>query len=737
MSLLHKVLFLLLLQILFLFGTLYAQSDSLLNEFNKIPKTAENISKLIDLSFEITDYNVDSALHCAIQIQQISIPPNNYELYCKSLINIGTISKISGNYGEANQYLSESLEYAEKHNLISCAIISLYQIGDLNRCIGLFDQSLLYLYLSKNLAHKNKVNQQHPELYDRISSTFFQLAENGQQIYKLTKIPNQNEFNLEKSTPQDYIKLCKTYADSALLFSELNHNNRTKLSSLNLLGAYYRHQQNYDKAIEYFGKAVELAKQTNCKIDISNYYTNIAGTYFAQKQYEKAIDYGLEAYRMAEELNILVYKSTAANILRLSYIEMKDFENALTYQNLEACARASMISLQNLNQIAELDKKYQTEQKLKEIEHQKNLLDLKNAEVFRRNIVIVCMLIAFIIIVVGIFYVHKQKAVVIKQKKEIHEKNEVLYSQKEKIEKQYKRLEKLDIFKESLTHTLVHDLKNPLSQIMLHNGNPTVQLSVQKMMRLITNMLDVEKYETTQFKLNKETHSLYELLHEIKQEHKLSLLEKNLNLILNFHDYKVKADKDLIMRVFDNLLSNAIRYSPLNSNIDVFAQNVDENTIQIGIKNYGSSIPEEGIPHIFDKYRNFEKINSSSHRSTGLGLAFCKMAVEAHQQKIAVRNEPDGVLFSFSLEGEKSKYQSIDKEENTSEIVLTETEKNILKPYFAPLENFEVYQISDILEVLNEIQQESENINAIKQQIINAAFAGNVERYKQIIHLVN
>jgi len=256
-------------------------------------------------------------------------------------------------------------------------------------------------------------------------------------------------------------------------------------------------------------------------------------------------------------------------------------------------------------------------------------------------------------------------------------------------------------------------------------------------MRLITNMLDVEKYETTQFKLNKETHSLYELLHEIKQEHKLSLLEKNLNLILNFHDYKVKADKDLIMRVFDNLLSNAIRYSPLNSNIDVFAQNVDENTIQIGIKNYGSSIPEEAIPHIFDKYRNFEKINSSSHRSTGLGLAFCKMAVEAHQQKIAVRNEPDGVLFSFSLEGEKSKYQSIDKEENTSEIVLTETEKNILKPYFAPLENFEVYQISDILEVLNEIQQESENINAIKQQIINAAFAGNVERYKQIIHLVN
>ncbi len=338
----------------------------------------------------------------------------------------------------------------------------------------------------------------------------------------------------------------------------------------------------------------------------------------------------------------------------------------------------------------------------------------------------------------------KLEEIVAQRTHELQNKNIVLATQKEEIEtqsekiiEQYERLEKLDHFKESLTHTLVHDLKNPLSQITLNNDNPTVQLSVRKMMRLITNMLDVEKYETTQFKLNKENHSLHEMLQEIKKEHELSLQEKNLNLNLNFDNYTVNTDKDIIMRVFDNLLSNAIRFSPLNQNIDVFAQNVDENTIQIGIKNYGDTIPEEALPHIFDKYRHEEKSIKSTHRSTGLGLAFCKMAIEAHQQKISVRNESDGVVFSFTLSGEKPSQQIINKEEVIQEMLLTDAEKSILKPYFERLQKLEVYEISDILEILNEITQETENINALKQQIRNAAFACNVALYDHIIRFQN
>ena len=731
----NRVLLLLVLQFNLLIGKLAAQPDSLLHEFKKIPKTAANISRLIDLSYNLTDYKVDSALNCAYQIRQISLPDNDYKLHCEILINLGNIAKLSGKYDESNKYLFQALEIAEKNNLISFKIMSLCQIGDLNRCIGLLDLSLYYLYLSKNLAHKNKVSQQYPELYEHISSSFYELTEHTHPKFKLTKIPFQTEFNLESSATDVYYKLCKIYVDSALIISDLKNDNRTKLSCLNLLGAYYRQNQNFDKAIGYFSKAIELAGQINYKIDVPNYYTNIARTYFANKQYNKAIEYGLKAYQLAVDLNILVYKSTAAYILRISFIEMKDYKNALEYQTIEAGTREEMNSQQNWNKISELDKKYQSGQKQKEIEYQKNLLDLKNAEVYRGNIIIASLFIAFILIVIGIFYIQNQKTVVFKQKDKIQAQNEILLAQKEEIVNQYQKLEKLDQFKKTLTHALVHDLKNPLSQIVHNTENPTVQLSVRKMMRLIMNMLDVEKYETTQFKLNYETHSLYELLGEIKREQELSLKEKNLDLNLNFDDYLVKADKDIMMRVFDNLLTNAIRFSPQNRNIDVFAEKSGDDSVHIGIKNYGDPIPVEALPYIFDKYRQFQQKEGKGYQTTGLGLTFCKMALEAQGQKIEAKNGEDGVVFTFSLNGNinHSQMQHIVKED--FRITLSNDEKAVLQPFFDRLKNIEVYEVSDILLVLNEIPAETENITALKQQISDAAFATNLELYCQIIHL--
>ena len=280
----NKVILLLFLQIIFLIGHLTAQPDSLLVEFKKTPKTADNISKLIDLSYNLIDYNVDSALSCGHQIRQIALPYTNYDLHCKILINLGNIEKISGKYDESNKYLFQALEIAEKNNLIPSKIVTLYQIGDLNRCIGLLDQSIYYLYLSKNLAQQSKIGQQYPEMYEHISSTYYQLAEHNDPKFDLTKILSQREFKVEKSTVDAYFKLCKSYADSALMFSELNNDNRTKLSCLNILGAYFRRQGNYPNAIAYFGKAIEVAKQINSKVDIPNYYINIARTWFDQKQ---------------------------------------------------------------------------------------------------------------------------------------------------------------------------------------------------------------------------------------------------------------------------------------------------------------------------------------------------------------------------------------------------------------------------------------------------------------------
>jgi signal transduction histidine kinase len=591
------------------------------------------------------------------------------------------------------------------------------------------------LYFSKNLAHKNKLSHQYPELFEHISSTFFQLSDDQfESHFKLTKIPFQNEFDLGKSTRDTYLKLCKLYADSALVISELKNDNRTKISCLNLLGAYYRQRLNDKQAIEYFNKAIELAEQINYKVDIPNYYINIARTYFIIKQYEKAIEYGLKAYQLSVELNILIYKSTSANILRTSFIELKDYKNAMEYQQIEADARAEINSQKNWSNISELDKKYQTQQKQKEIEYQKTLLDLQNTQSFWKNIVIACMLIAFIVILIGIILIQKQKTALVKQKEEIE-------AQSEKITEQYQCLEKLNHFKESLTQALVHDLKNPLNQIMLKTSNKSVSSAARKMLRLIMNMLDVEKYEHTEFKLSKEHHSLRNVILEVVKGQEISMKEKNMAFRLHFTDYKILADMEVMIRIFDNLLSNAIRYSPLNSSIDVFAEQSEGNVIKIVIRNYGEPIPEQALPFIFDKYRQFGKNESNAHRTTGLGLTFCKMAVEAHGGKIGVNSKPDeGTDFWFTLPF-VSKTDEIVEIENImpdykSKLLFTETDFELLKQVVKQVKEFEIYEISRFHEVLDPLKETSGNtVNEWISLIFNAINIQNTDEFNRLTKL--
>ena len=698
--------------------TLFAQTDSLWNEFEKIPKIQQNIPVLIELTTKMSDFDVDSALNCAYHIQKIEVSDTAYQLQGNVLIMLGTITKLAGNYEEANMYLNQSLNFSEKHRLVSAQIISLYQIGDLNRCIGLLDLSLQYLYLSLNLAYTHQVNQQYPQIYDRISSTYFQLAAHNYFRFENMEIPNQNDIGKGKKTPADFIKLCKIYADSAIIYSQLNNDIRTNLSALNLLGAYYRQEKQYDKAIDYFNKALDLSILNGINRDVPNFYANIAKAYFDMKNYHKAIECGLKGYKIADELNIIVYKSMLANVLRFSYVEIKDFEHALEYYIAESETRNIIYSQENWNQITELDKKYQTEQRQKEIEYQKEMLNLKDTEVFRLNIIIIILLIVFVVIIIGIFYIQQQK--------------KKIRLQAEKIGEQFTNLEKLDSFKESLTHALVHDLKNPLSQILTNTENPDVRFASNKMLRLIMNLLDVEKYENTKFVLNKEIHSLLELFQIVKKEHTISLNQKNLQLKHHFADYHVTADKDIILRVFDNLLSNAIRFSPLNNTIDVFAEE-NNNLIEIGIKNYGQTIPDDELPFIFDKYRHFGKNNNPSYRSTGLGLTFCKMAIEAHGQKILVRNEPDGVRFSFTLEGKISKQQIKVMPEKEPEIVFSDCEINLLRSFFNELQKYKVFEISDILRIIRQIPDTTENIINMKKQFNNVVFASNAELYDLLI----
>lgn len=705
----------------------FAQPDSLLYLFRAMPKTGENVRSLIVLTHQLADYNLDSALSFAHEIQKIDMPEEDYKARCLSELTLGTLSKLKGNYDAANSHLTRALKIAEKGEIVAAQIICLYHIGDLNRGIGLLDESLRMLYLSRNLAIKNKVNHQHPQIYQYLSATYFQLADHNDPLFTFIEIHDQTDFGSGKKTAGDYIELCKVYADSAILLAKPINDIQTQLSALNLIGAYYRFKKQYGSSIEYFYQALDLSLELGFKTNVPNYYANIAKAWYDQGKYKRAVEDGLKGFEIADELKMESEKSILAHTLRRSYEKLGDFENALRFHIVETETREYLYSQENWNKISELDKKYQSEKKQQEIEYQKQLIDLKNAKVFRLNTIIVIMLVVLIIIMVGVIFIRKQK--------------KRIQTQSEEITRQYERLEQLDQFKETLTHAIVHDLKNPLSQILLNTRDQAVNNSARKMLRLISNMLDVEKYENTSLILSKEALSLRNILGEVIDGQENSLKDKNLEVHLHFTDYKIMADKEVAIRIFDNLLSNAVRYSPLNRSIDIFAESTGINMLQISITNYGEPIPEDVLPYIFDKYRHFGKTNTNAHRSTGLGLTFCKMAVEAHGGKIGAGNNPDeGCSFWLTL---PQTFQPVSVENTEDDVrkvrntlTLTQTDKEVLKDVVKQIKDIKIFEISRFHEILDPIKPKAGSaVTEWISLLFNAINVQNIQEYNRLINL--
>lgn len=323
---------------------------------------------------------------------------------------------------------------------------------------------------------------------------------------------------------------------------------------------------------------------------------------------------------------------------------------------------------------------------------------------------------------------------------ELKAKNRELVSQKDEIKQQAKKLgiqneylKELGKLRKMLINTLVHDLKNPLGQIISISNNKTVNGLARRMLLLVTNMLDVEKYDRTEFVVCKEKISLKPIVDEVVKVHEISLREKNIGVIIKMHDVFVFADRDILMRVFDNLFSNSIRFSPQNRNIEVSAYNTRGKTVGVRVKNYGKRIPEEIIDKIFEKYTQAEKTSSSNYKSTGLGLAFCRMALQAHGYDIKAENCDDSVIFKFNLDGSIVSSPKINDVSKAGHTVLSLSEKETIKPWLDKLKAFEIYQVSDIAEVLEQIPDRSGNVTALKKQIADAVFACNEQLYFKLI----
>jgi signal transduction histidine kinase len=181
---------------------------------------------------------------------------------------------------------------------------------------------------------------------------------------------------------------------------------------------------------------------------------------------------------------------------------------------------------------------------------------------------------------------------------------------------------------------IVHDMKNLLN-VVIHMGQSDMAVYAGKsMLNMVNNILDIEKFESTSIKLNKELVKSEQLVHDAIKEIEYSMQMKNISISNKSEENcHIQVDRNLINRVIVNLLTNAIKFSPEKSTITIKA-NCTEKLYTLSIQDEGEGIETSQLNKIFEKYYQANAKDYDSVRSTGLGLSFSKMAVEAHKGSI-------------------------------------------------------------------------------------------------------
>jgi len=222
----------------------------------------------------------------------------------------------------------------------------------------------------------------------------------------------------------------------------------------------------------------------------------------------------------------------------------------------------------------------------------------------------------------------------------------------------------LDLAKTNFIATVSHELKTPLASsdfsLKLLEDERVGSLTAEqkelvqslkddnkRLLRILSELLDMSQVESGKIQLNIQPIEADILLRRAVESVQNVAKEKNISIKKDLEENlpPIKADADKTVWVLNNFLTNAIRYSPNDSNIivDVARKN---NTVQFGVKDFGKGIAPEYKDRIFDRYFRIP----GTKEGTGLGLAICKEFIEAQGGKIWIESDPgSGSRFSFSF----------------------------------------------------------------------------------------
>lgn len=720
--------------------------------------------------------NLEQALKYELQALELKLQIGDKNGIALAHGNLGQIYESLGENDKALVHLKESLKVRQEFGntrLIADSKLSIGKFLTNNRNL---DEALTYLIQAEATYNELKHELGLIELYSTIGLAYDYKGNYPRALdYYIKSVQQSEQQNISQGQAETLINIGALYSrqrdfpealknfQQALEKAESVGDQRQIAQINSHIGYVHKEQGEYDLALVFFQKSMDLDLANDNKKELATTYGWVAEIMLALNQIDQAMINVTKALEINEftgnqrslAQNQIIYGKiliqnrdfTAAKLSiskgialaqeigfptvirdgaeQLAFIEngLGNFQKAYEAQVLFKQMEDSLNNVDAAKKLTLLQAEYDFEREKKEIafNNERELMakngeiDLLMAKEELSNIRLISGGVATVLIIFVGYFIARSS---------IRAKTQ-----------QAQHLREMGQFKASMTGMIAHDLKNPLSVILNSEDVSNNQLVARQMLLLVNNMLDVNQLESNKMVLHFEDVHLNEILVRINDQLNPLLQQANQKLVIEISSsYQIKADALILERVLINLISNAMKFSPVNKEIIVKGF-VEGDKMRLAVIDHGKGIAEEDQQYIFESFAQVEAKALGGIGSTGLGLTFCKLAIEAHGSQIGITSQSGkGTTFFFDLELTEVKANESELA-TTRTFTISENDQQIIKDHIVQLKAYNLYQIGEIEEQLKVLNGVSPQVDDWVEEVLNAAYAGNEEKYEELLEL--
>lgn len=485
-----------------------------------------------------------------------------------------------------------------------------------------------YTFKGLELAIATKNLRLQQKFYNNLANYYQEFLKDSDKAIEYINIAAEISMQMKdyKMLATNYCNLGISYCnkrdfDTAMKYLQLSEETNTKYANDDLIRSFYLlyigfvyfERNKEELALQCFNESLEICRKNGFWNGYCENKMMVAQVYERLGKIDEAISTCHEGIETAKKKKIRRVEITIYIVLSDIYEKCGKIEEALANYELYRNTRIEQISVLNEKNLEQLKFLNHLEQAQKESE----ILKEKNSETFKINELLI---------------------------ETDKEKNDFL-------------------------GVVVHDLKNPLTNIILIAGSlkknyeklsaekaaglfEKIYLSAERMLDIIDNLLDINKIESGDITLNITEIKLRELIQKIISEFEIYSSQKNIKIILNsdVDEDSLSSDEMVIKEILMNLISNALKYSHKDSEVKINIGHDEHGKKEIKISDYGLGIKEEEKKKVFQKFAKISNKPTAGENSTGLGLSIVKKLTELCGGEISFESEfGKGSTFTLSF----------------------------------------------------------------------------------------